>query len=127
MPPTRPNWPALRLISVSSSFGFRRWPAIATTRAPPPAALEKAGKDGNVRVHARDLGYLYVALDARTTRLNPSRGPWTARSDSQWLTVAPRVDPLRSEPRFQPSSEDRLRLSGGSFRSFCAQRLLDPL
>jgi TolB-like protein/Tfp pilus assembly protein PilF len=66
------------------------------------AALEKAGKDGTVRVHARDLGYLYVALGRTNDALDQFERALDERDPTlMWLTVAPRVDPLRSEPRFQ--------------------------
>ena len=66
------------------------------------AALEKAGKDGTVRVHARDLGYLYVALGRTNDALDQFERALDERDPTLvWLTVAPRVDPLRSEPRFQ--------------------------
>ena len=66
------------------------------------AALEKAGKDGTVRVHARDFGYLYVALGRTNDALDQFERALDERDPTLvWLTVAPRVDPLRSEPRFQ--------------------------
>ena len=66
------------------------------------AALERAGRDGTVRVHARDLGYLYVALGRTNDALDQFERALDERDPTLvWLGVAPRVDPLRNEPRFQ--------------------------
>ena len=66
------------------------------------AALEKDGKSGAVRVHPRDLAYLYVALGRTNDALDQFERALDERDPTLvWLTVAPRVDPLRKEPRFQ--------------------------
>jgi tetratricopeptide (TPR) repeat protein len=66
------------------------------------AALEQAGRSGAVRVHARDLGYLYTGLGRTNDALDQFERALDERDPSLvWLSVAPRVDPLRSEPRFQ--------------------------
>ena len=66
------------------------------------AALEKAGRDGTVRLRPRDLAYLYVALGRTGEALDQFERALDERDPAMvWLTVAPRVDPLRQEPRFQ--------------------------
>jgi tetratricopeptide (TPR) repeat protein len=65
-------------------------------------ALEKAGRDGTVRVRARDLAYMYIALGRTKDALDQFERALDERDPALvWLTVAPRVDPLRKEPRFQ--------------------------
>ena len=66
------------------------------------AELEKAGRDGTTRVRARDLAYMYTALGRTKEALDQFERALDERDPSLvWLTVAPRVDPLRKEPRFQ--------------------------
>ena len=66
------------------------------------ALLERAGQDGTVRVRARDLAYMYTAFGRTTDALNQFERALDERDPAMvWLTVAPRVDPLRKEPRFQ--------------------------
>jgi eukaryotic-like serine/threonine-protein kinase len=66
------------------------------------AALEKAGRDGTLRLRPRDLAYLYVALGRTGEALDQFERALDERDPAMvWLTVAPRVDPLRQEPRFQ--------------------------
>ncbi len=89
-------------ISASSSFAYRRWPDTPTRLGQPRRRSEKAGQDGTVRVRARDLAYLYIALGRTTDALDQFERALDERDPSLvWLTVAPRVDPLRKEPRFQ--------------------------
>jgi tetratricopeptide (TPR) repeat protein len=66
------------------------------------AALEKAGRDGTMRVRRRDLAYIYIALGRKADALTQFEGALDERDPSLvYLGVAPRVDPLRDDPRFQ--------------------------
>jgi eukaryotic-like serine/threonine-protein kinase len=66
------------------------------------AALEKVERDGTERVRARDLAYMYTALGRTKDALNQFERALDERDPAMiWLNVAPRVDPLRNEPRFQ--------------------------
>ena len=66
------------------------------------AALEKEGREGATRLRARDLAYLYVALGRNKDALDQFERALDERDPSMvWLTVTPRVDTLRSDPRFQ--------------------------
>lgn len=65
-------------------------------------ALEREGRDGRERVRARDLAYVYLALNRNHDALTQFEKALDERDPSLiWLTVAPRVDALRAEPRFQ--------------------------
>ncbi len=65
-------------------------------------ALEQAGRDGSLLVRPRDLAYLYEALGRKDDALTEFERALDERDPSLvWLTVTPRVDSLRSEPRFQ--------------------------
>jgi hypothetical protein len=71
--------------------------SLAATRA-----LEQAGQKGTLRVRPRDLGFIYVAQG----RINDSLDQFERALDERdpslvWLTVMPRVDPLRDQPRFK--------------------------
>jgi serine/threonine protein kinase/tetratricopeptide (TPR) repeat protein len=66
------------------------------------AALEKAHQNGTLRVRPRDLAYVYLALGRHEDALDQFEKALDERDPSLiWLTVAPRVDVLRKEPRFQ--------------------------
>jgi serine/threonine protein kinase/tetratricopeptide (TPR) repeat protein len=66
------------------------------------AALEKAGKDGTERVRPRDLAYIYIALGRKADALTQFERALDERDPSLvWLGVMPRVDPLRTDPRFK--------------------------
>jgi tetratricopeptide (TPR) repeat protein len=66
------------------------------------ADLEKAGATGALRVHPRDLAYLYLGLGRTEAALGAFEAAFDERDPSLvWLTVEPRVDGLRSNPRFQ--------------------------
>ena len=65
-------------------------------------ALERAGKNGTLRVRARDLAYIYLALGRTADALDQFERALDERDPSLvWLTVSPRVDVLRDEPRFK--------------------------
>jgi serine/threonine protein kinase/tetratricopeptide (TPR) repeat protein len=64
-------------------------------------ALEQAGRKGTLRVRPRDLGFIYLAQG----RINDSLDQFERALDERdpslvWLTIMPRVDPLRDNPRF---------------------------
>jgi tetratricopeptide (TPR) repeat protein len=65
-------------------------------------ALEAAGRDGSLLVRARDLAYVYLALQRRADALDQFERAVDERDPLLvWLSVDPRVDELRKEPRFQ--------------------------
>ena len=65
-------------------------------------ALEAAGRDGSLLVRARDLAYIYLALGRRDDALDQFERALDERDPLLvWLSVDPRVDELRKEPRFQ--------------------------
>jgi serine/threonine protein kinase/tetratricopeptide (TPR) repeat protein len=65
-------------------------------------ALEKAGQDGSLRVRSRDLAYICVAQGKIDAALDHFERALDERDPSLiWLTIGPRVDPLRKEPRFK--------------------------
>ncbi len=66
------------------------------------AALEQARLEGRAHVRARDLAYIYTAQGRHAEALDQFERALDERDPSLvWLTVEPRVDPLRSDPRFQ--------------------------
>jgi tetratricopeptide (TPR) repeat protein len=66
------------------------------------AALEQARLEGREHVRARDLAYIYTAQGRHADALDQFERALDERDPSLvWLTVEPRVDPLRSDPRFQ--------------------------
>jgi tetratricopeptide (TPR) repeat protein/TolB-like protein len=70
--------------------------AIAATRA-----LERAGAEGTLRVRPRDLAYTYVGLGRKADALTQFERALDERDPTLvYLGVAPRVDPLRDDPRF---------------------------
>jgi serine/threonine protein kinase/tetratricopeptide (TPR) repeat protein len=83
----------IRLLALSG----RTEESYAATRA-----LEQVGQKGTLRVRARELGYIYLAQG----RINDSLDQFERALDERdptlvWLTVMPRVDPLRDHPRFK--------------------------
>jgi tetratricopeptide (TPR) repeat protein len=65
-------------------------------------ALEAAGRNGSLIVRARDLAYVYLALGRRDDALGQFERALDERDPLLvWLSVDPRVDELRKEPRFQ--------------------------
>ena len=70
--------------------------AIAATQA-----LERAGAEGTLRVRPRDLAYIYAALGRKADALTQFERALDERDPTLvYLGVAPRVDPLRDDPRF---------------------------
>ena len=66
------------------------------------ARLEKAGREGTERVRPRDLAYIYTAQGRTADALDQFERAFDERDFTLvWLTVDPRVDSLRKEPRFQ--------------------------
>jgi hypothetical protein len=55
-----------------------------------------------LNVRARDLAYIYTAQGRHADALEQFERAFDERDPSLvWLTVEPRVDPLRADPRFQ--------------------------
>jgi serine/threonine protein kinase/tetratricopeptide (TPR) repeat protein len=66
------------------------------------AALERAAREGKLLVRARDFAYVYLGLGRRDEALSHFERAVDERDPLLvWLSVEPRVDPLRTEPRFQ--------------------------
>ena len=83
----------IRLLALTGQSDAAR----AATRA-----LVAAGRDGSAIVRARDLAYIYIALDRPADALDQFERALDERDPLLvWLSVEPRVDELRKEPRFQ--------------------------
>jgi tetratricopeptide (TPR) repeat protein len=66
------------------------------------AALEKGAREGTLIVRARDFAYVYLGLGRHDESLSQFERALDERDPLLvWLSVEPRVDPLRTEPRFQ--------------------------
>jgi tetratricopeptide (TPR) repeat protein len=66
------------------------------------AVLEQARLDGRLHVRPRDLAYIYTAQGRNADALDQFERALEDRDPSLvWLTLEPRVDPLRNDPRFQ--------------------------
>ena len=64
-------------------------------------ALQRKSRDENNVVRARDLAFIYVAQGRTAESLDQFERALDERDPSLvWLSVMPRVDPLRKEPRF---------------------------
>jgi tetratricopeptide (TPR) repeat protein len=64
--------------------------------------FEQAGQKGRLRVRPRDLGFIYLAQGRVNESLDQFERALNERDPSLvWLTVMPRVDPLRDNPRFK--------------------------
>jgi tetratricopeptide (TPR) repeat protein len=65
-------------------------------------ALVKAGQQGTLRVRPRDRAYLYLGLGQAQAALDAFAEAFDERDPTLvWLPVEPRVDVLRTDPRFQ--------------------------
>ena len=65
-------------------------------------ALVKAGQQGTLRVRPRDRAYLYLGLGQTQAALDAFAEAFDERDPTLvWLPVEPRVDVLRTDPRFQ--------------------------
>jgi serine/threonine protein kinase/tetratricopeptide (TPR) repeat protein len=65
------------------------------------AALEKAASDDRTLFRARDRAYIYLAQGRTADALDQFERALDERDPTLvWLSVAPRVDALRKEPRF---------------------------
>jgi serine/threonine-protein kinase len=63
--------------------------------------LEDGGRQGTFRVRPRDLAYLHLGFGRQPAALDAFESAFDERDPSLvWLTVDPRVDALRRQPRF---------------------------
>jgi tetratricopeptide (TPR) repeat protein len=71
------------------------------------AQLERAAAAGLLRVRPRELAYLNLGLGRIDAALDDFQAALRERDPAMvWLTVDPRVDILRSHPRFQAISKE---------------------
>jgi serine/threonine protein kinase/Tfp pilus assembly protein PilF len=90
-----PGWRA-HLIMLMAMAGDRR----AATDA--LAQLTADAEKSSPRLSPQHLGYIYLALDDRARAMSLLEEAVNTRdSDIVFIAVDPRLDPLRSEPRFQ--------------------------
>ena len=75
------------------------------------AALERQAASENLRLTHRDRAYVMLALGDQARACDEFERSFEERdSGLMWLSVDPRVDALRSNPRFQAVLK-RMRLS----------------
>ena len=64
--------------------------------------LESAAARGSIRLRNRDRAYLYLGLGRTDRALSALEQALEERDPSlMWITVDPRVDGLRKDPRFE--------------------------
>jgi hypothetical protein len=72
------------------------------TAAAAAKALEDDAATGVIRLRNRDRGYLELALGRTDAALKSFAAALDERDPSLvWITIDPRVDSIRADPRFQ--------------------------